>query len=97
MFAFLVVVVVPFISIKLKSPIRPGVNAELDWILRLLLCILDFRAKRENRSCADIKRHSIQRSIRLELPTSLNGSPRPEVVPIRGVGQVDCALSRPLF
>src|ERR1022692_2541054 len=51
----LIVVAVILVFVEREPSIGATINAQLDWIGRLLRCILQFRAHRDDGTCANIQ------------------------------------------
>ncbi len=62
MCALLVVVSIAFIFVQVEFSLRSAEDAQLNRTSRLLACVLDFRAERNDGPCADKQRNAFQGS-----------------------------------
>src|SRR5450631_195066 len=87
---FFVVVGVALVLIESEMPVRSTVDAQFNWVGRLLIGILKKWSHRKDRAWAYEQRQSLNRSRGLNRLSSLCRLASPEVVPGRAGGrQVD--------
>src|SRR5690349_15528734 len=96
MLALFVIVGIVFVLVKRELSICATVDADFERISGFLGGVLDIRAERDDRSCPNEKRKTVERSGSVNCASALRARAGPEVVP-GSIGKVDTARSGARF